>query len=119
MLEPGVEGPGEWRRLGGWVEKAYFPRTEFIRSDPHASTACALSGRSRAAAVVAEGDMLVVCGGHGMRPQAGHNPYGAPILTELSEATSDLCEHPDPNISSRLHFPMLVHTRCGGQGRST
>ena len=92
VLEPGVEGPGEWRRLG-----AYFPRTE-IRSDPHASTASELSGRARAAAVVTEGDRLVVCGGHGMRPQAGHNPYGALILTELSEATSDLCEHPGLNI---------------------
>ena len=99
MLEPGVEGPGEWRRLGEGVEKVYFPRTEFIRSDPHASTASALSGRSRAAAVVAEGDMLVVCGGHGdMRPQAANNPHGALILTELSEATSDLCEHPGLNI---------------------
>ena len=115
MLEPGVEGLGEWRRLG-----AYFPRTEIRRGPNAPPIASELSGRAGAAAVVAEGDWLVVCGGHGMRPQAGtHNLYGALILTELSEATSDLCEHPDPNISSRLFVPMLMHTRCGGQGRST
>ena len=92
-----MEGPGEWRRLG-----AYFPRTE-IRRDPHASTASELSGRARAAAVVTEGDRLVVCGGHGMRPQAGtHNLYGALILTEHSDATSDLCESPEPEHSWRF-----------------